>query len=54
MRDSGDQNVMSCMDGDTPKDRLDVLHPVIEDLHALRCFLKVATLSEVDKVSLFN
>ena len=29
------------MDGDTPKDRLDVLHPVIEDWHALQCFLKV-------------
>lgn len=33
------------MDGDTPQDRLDALHPVIEDWHALQSFLKVYILS---------
>ncbi len=29
------------MDGDTPKDRLQLIEPVCEDWHGLMCFLKV-------------
>ena len=29
------------MDGDVPRDRLELVEPVIEDWHTLMCFLKV-------------
>ena len=29
------------MDGDTPRERMELLEPVVEDWHALVCLLKV-------------
>ena len=32
------------MDGDTPRERMELLEPVVEDWHALVCLLKVNTI----------
>ena len=41
------------MDGDTPRDRLQLFEPVCEDWHALMCLLTVSIITQIIRKKLF-